>query len=328
MAHAPTMLFSVVIPVYNRAALVGATLDSVLGQEFEGEFEVVVVDDGSTDETPAVLARYGGRVRVLRQENAGPGAARNLGIGSARGEYVAFLDSDDLWFPWTLSTYDEIIRTHARPAFVAGGVTEFSAEARFSPPPKSPLKEVRLEDYYASSSHSWWLQLGAVVVRRDVFLEVGGFTNASINAEDSDLWLKLGTAKGFVHFSSPPVYAYRRHPASAVSNSRKTLEGIQYLISEEKAGRYPGGAARRAERLELLTRHVRPVSLACLERGEFRRAWQLYRATLWWHARLGRARYAAAFPLLACRAAVRHNLKQTRSFEAQTSEVSCHLNHP
>src|SRR3712207_2443148 len=114
------MLFSVVIPVYNRAALVGATLDSVLGQEFEGEFEVVVVDDGSTDETPAVLARYGERVRVLRQENAGPGAARNLGIRTARGEYVAFLDSDDLWFPWTLSTYAEIIESCARPSFVAG----------------------------------------------------------------------------------------------------------------------------------------------------------------------------------------------------------------
>lgn len=315
------MLFSVVIPVYNRAEVIGETVESVLRQDFGGPFEVVVVDDGSTDATPAVLARYAGRVRVLRQKNAGPGAARNFGIRSARGEYVAFLDSDDLWFPWTLSTYEKVINSGARPSFIAGGVLEFSAESGFVRPSQSRLREVCFEDYYASSRNGWWLQLGAVAVRRDVLADVGGFTDNSINAEDSDLWLKLGTAKGFVYFSAPPVYAYRRHAGSAVSDGQKTLEGIEYLIAQEKAGRYPGGAARRAERLELLTRHVRPVSLSCLERGEWRPAWRLYRATLGWHARLGRVRYVAAFPLLACRAALRRHLTQTAPFEARSREV-------
>ena len=85
------MLFSVVIPTHNRAGLLAETLETVFAQE-ERDFEILVVDDGSTDETPEVLKRYAGRIEVLRQENRGPAAARNLGIERARGHYVAFLD--------------------------------------------------------------------------------------------------------------------------------------------------------------------------------------------------------------------------------------------
>jgi glycosyltransferase involved in cell wall biosynthesis len=95
------MLFSVIIPTYNRAALLCTALDSVFAQTFT-DYEVIVVDDGSTDGTAAMVASYGGRVRYFQQQNKGPGAARNLGAQHATGEYLAFLDSDDLWFPWTL----------------------------------------------------------------------------------------------------------------------------------------------------------------------------------------------------------------------------------
>src|SRR5947209_429690 len=100
-------LFSVVIPTYNRAAYLRQTLASVLTQECQ-DFEIIVVDDGSTDATPVVLESFGGKLRVFHQKNQGPGAARNLGASNAGGEYIAFLDSDDVWFPWTLSTYARI----------------------------------------------------------------------------------------------------------------------------------------------------------------------------------------------------------------------------
>src|SRR5687767_8482749 len=97
--------FSTIIPVHNRAALVAEALDSVLKQEFTDQ-EIIVVDDGSTDDTPEVLASYGTDVTVIRKtKNEGPGSARNLGVEHASGDYIAFLDSDDIWFPWTLSTY-------------------------------------------------------------------------------------------------------------------------------------------------------------------------------------------------------------------------------
>src|SRR5919201_1733113 len=92
---------SVVIAVYNGARWIAETLDSVLAQSFP-RFEVIVVDDGSTDATPAVAASYGDRVRYLRQDNGGQPSARNAGIRAARGSYIAFVDADDLWVPTKL----------------------------------------------------------------------------------------------------------------------------------------------------------------------------------------------------------------------------------
>ena len=89
---------SVVVPAYNYARYLPKAIDSALGQTHP-PLEVIVVDDGSTDDTPRVLAAYADRIRVIRQANQGAGAARNAGIAAARGEYVAFLDSDDLWHP-------------------------------------------------------------------------------------------------------------------------------------------------------------------------------------------------------------------------------------
>ena len=89
---------SVIVPTYNRLHALPASLASLLTAQ-EIDLEVIVVDDGSTDDTPRVLAAYADRIRVIRQANQGAGAARNAGIAAARGEYVAFLDSDDLWHP-------------------------------------------------------------------------------------------------------------------------------------------------------------------------------------------------------------------------------------
>jgi GT2 family glycosyltransferase len=110
-AGAPTV--SVVIPAYNRAARLPAALDSALRQEV-ARLEVVVVDDGSTDETRDVVAAYGDRVKYVYQPNAGVGAARNTGIRCATGAFIAFLDSDDRWQPWKLSMQLAVFA--ARPA--------------------------------------------------------------------------------------------------------------------------------------------------------------------------------------------------------------------
>jgi glycosyltransferase involved in cell wall biosynthesis len=98
--HPPRV--SIVIPTYNRAWTLAEAIDSVLGQTF-ASFEIIVVDDGSTDGTARLLQRYGSAVRVLRQINQGVSAARNAGIRSARGELIALLDSDDLWRPEKLA---------------------------------------------------------------------------------------------------------------------------------------------------------------------------------------------------------------------------------
>src|SRR6185295_13535888 len=104
-------LFSIVIPVYNRPDLVIDTIESALNQSYK-DYEIVVIDDGSTDRTPEVLRQYTGRVRLIRQDNQGMGAVRNNGMAAAVGEYVIFLDSDDLFFPWTLARLAEAVEKH------------------------------------------------------------------------------------------------------------------------------------------------------------------------------------------------------------------------
>jgi glycosyltransferase involved in cell wall biosynthesis len=93
-----TLLVSVVIPTYNRAGTIARAVDSVLAQTWR-PLEVIVVDDGSTDQTGEILADYGDRIRLIRQNNRGPGAARNTGIQAASGQIISFLDSDDIWLP-------------------------------------------------------------------------------------------------------------------------------------------------------------------------------------------------------------------------------------
>src|SRR4051812_26873537 len=96
-----TSLVSVIIPTYNRANVVSEAVESVLNQTYS-KVELIVVDDGSTDDTLEKLRRFGNTITVITQENAGPSAARNAGIANARGDLIAFLDSDDLWLPTNL----------------------------------------------------------------------------------------------------------------------------------------------------------------------------------------------------------------------------------
>ena len=145
------MIFSTIIPTHNRAHLLAASIDSALAQDF-GDHEVIVVDAESTDETPEVLARYTDRITVVRGANGGPGAVRNLGVAQASGEYITFLDSDDLWFPWTLATFHRAIEEQGRPAFVAGTHVDFYGEVEPLPSAPGPYQVRRHRDYFAAAA--------------------------------------------------------------------------------------------------------------------------------------------------------------------------------
>lgn len=289
------MLFSVVIPTYNRAELLRRTLTSVWAQTFT-DLEVIVVDDGSTDETMAYLRSLSSRLRVLQQHNCGPGSARNAGAAIAQGKYLAFLDSDDLWFSWSLATYEVVIKQHGSPAFIAGKPYRFGEETELAGARPKPVKTNNFSDYLNSGSEWRWWGVSSFVVRRDAFEAAGRFTHEWVNWEDVDLTMRLGTAPGFVQIADPPTFAYRAHESNAMKNFSKTLAGTWLGVQAEKAGTYPGGAARSRERWRILTRHMRPVMLECLQHGLHKEAWQLYRETFRWHLRIGRWKYLAAFP--------------------------------
>lgn len=291
--------FSVIIPTYNRATLLNRTLESVLAQTFK-DFEVIVVDDGSTDNTASVTASYQGKVRFFRQQNRGPGAARNLGAKHAAGRYLAFLDSDDLWFPWTLETYRRVIEQHQWPAFLAGKPLRFREEQEWLAAGQGEPRVLAFPDYLASSNEWRWWGASSFVIRRDAFLAAGEFTHESVNGEDADLALRLGTQPGFVQITEPATFAYREHEVSMMKHLPKTLMGIWLGVNNELAGNYPGGASRARERWQILTRQARPATFDCLRQGLRRDAWKLYLTLFRWHVILRRWKYLAGFPVKGC----------------------------
>jgi hypothetical protein len=298
MSTSPT--FSVIIPAYNRAALLRQSLESVFQQNFR-DIEVIVVDDGSTDDFSSIIAEFGPRVTFLRQSNSGPGAARNIGATAATGEYLAFLDSDDLWFPWTLSTYANVIAQAAAPSFFTAAPFRFRDVSELLAVTPEPLQTEIFSDYYASSDAWRWFGASSFIVRRSTFNAVQGFHGARINGEDADLAMRLGVSSSFVSIVKPVTFAYREHDAQVTLDVLRSVRGVAHLLHEERAGRYPGGAARIRERQRIITRHVRPVSLEALQRRDYSTAFELYTSTFWWHVTESRFRYLLGLPALAVR---------------------------
>jgi glycosyltransferase involved in cell wall biosynthesis len=182
-----TPLISVIIPTYNRAGVVEEAVDSVLAQEYN-DFELIVVDDGSTDNTSEALAPYGDDVTVLFQENKGVSAARNRGIAKASGRYIAFLDSDDLWLPGKLSAQVEFFNERpdalicqTEEVWVRNGIRVNPGKRHKKP--SGMIFEPSLELCLVSPS--------AVMIRRDLLERAGGFDETLPACEDYDLWLRI-----------------------------------------------------------------------------------------------------------------------------------------
>jgi hypothetical protein len=289
--------FSVVIPTFNREATLHATLQSIDRQLFR-DFEVVVVDDGSTDGTVAIAQSFS-FVRVIRQQNSGPGVARNTGVNAANGKYIAFLDSDDVWFPWTLSTYANVISQHQCPAFVTGKPQLFSYPGELSTCVEHPVKVENFADYFSSGDEWRWFGVSSFVIRRDVFLQVGGFADGRINGEDADLAMRLGIALGFVHIQSPVQFGYRVHDGNVTNDTTKSQAGLQLLLNSETKGLYPGGDQRAGDRARIIARHVRPFAIALAKSGRTMPALRFYRAVLRESLQNHRWKFLLGLPLLA-----------------------------
>jgi len=292
-------LFSIVTPTLNRDAFLRQALDSVFAQEIP-DFEMIIVAGGSAEDTRALAANFGERVLVTEQQEAqGPGAARNVGCCLATGEYLAFLDSDDVWFPWTLETFAQVIQSEGRPSWVMGSALEFEREEVVGSTKREALRYTSFRDYLTSSRQPLWVPGCNVAIRREAFEQAGGFTNECIGGEDSDLALRLGAKPEFVHVASPVTVGYRQHAQNTMKIFSRSVAGVRFQIGAERAGHYPGGAARSRERWQILTRHIRPVSVACLAHKMRAEAWEFYRASLKWHLAVGHWKYLLGFPLRA-----------------------------
>jgi glycosyltransferase involved in cell wall biosynthesis len=246
------------------------------------------------------------KLKYIRQENKGPGAARNLGASVARGEYLAFLDSDDLWFPWSLETYREVIAKENCPGFVAGYPFVFERKEQVDAVAKGYLETKRFADYLESGDERRWWGVSSFVVKKSLFDRVGGFAPEFVNGEDADFVMKCGVEPGFVQVVSPFTFGYRKHEANITKAFDKNLAGARLQIRNEKSGVYPGGKSRARERWHILSRQIRPVAVAALENRRPDAAWEIYKATFWWHLALQKWKFLIGLPLaMAWRACAR-----------------------
>ena len=221
---------SVVIPTYNRRDYVQAAIDSVLAQTVT-DYEVIVVDDGSTDRTgDALSARYGERIRYVWQKNQGESRARNKGIDLARGEYVAFLDSDDLWLPQKLARQVTVLEAKPDMVLVFASFGEIDERGA---PLANPLPEERIRVDLELPSLCLHNMVGSpsnVMVRTEALKQVGGFDAAIQYGEDRELWLRLRLQGPFAYIDEP--LASIRHHAGSQNMGRPNLEQAERLLSD------------------------------------------------------------------------------------------------
>ena len=187
MAKDPRALVSIVIPTCNRWPMVGEAVDSVLAQT-ASPYELIVVDDGSTDETPRRLGDYGARIAVLTQNRRGVAAARNLGVSRASGRYLAFLDSDDLWHPPKLQRQLDFME--GNPAVEICQTDEIWIRNGVRVNPRNKHRKPS-GDIFRASLALCLVSPSAVMMRRELFERVGGFDESLPVCEDYDLWLRI-----------------------------------------------------------------------------------------------------------------------------------------
>jgi GT2 family glycosyltransferase len=295
---------SVIIPTYNRAAIVGAAIESALRQR-NTRLQIIVVDDGSTDDTRAVVDAFGGAVRYVSQENAGVAAARNTGLRLATGEFVAFLDSDDAWLPWKVEAEVAALRAHtdavvawtdmsavdARGDVVherflrrmygayavvdveslmptAGTLSDLIAEA----PHHSADAPVRVGDLAAHIFFGNLLHTSAVLLRRSCLDLIGGFNPAWGNGgEDYEFYTRL-CALGPAILIDAPAVRYRvgaadqlTAPEHMLHIAERNLATLRARLADAAAGRFEA-LARSAVR-ERLAASLGWVGSAELEAG-------------------------------------------------------------
>lgn len=211
---------SVVIPVYNQERYLGQAIDSVLGQTFR-DLELIVVDDGSTDRTPDMIAGYGPRVRAIRQPNGGNASALNHGIRESQGEWVAWLSSDDLWESEKLARQMAVVDADPSADLVYTGYHVIDPEGRVLETVTPPRPATRRELQMRLLRHCF-VNGSSVLVRRSAFDEVGPFDEADRMTSDFDLWLRMVPRHTFRGVPEPLV-RYRVHPGQ-LSRKREAME--------------------------------------------------------------------------------------------------------
>jgi glycosyltransferase involved in cell wall biosynthesis len=229
----PTPRVSVIIPTFNRAHCIARSVESVLAQTFQ-DLELIVVDDGSTDATAEVLAPFGERIRLIRQNNGGVSSARNAGIRAARGSWIAFQDSDDVWDPGKLASQIGCLEKYqGRLCFTRSiaqtGELLKDIEHVVSMPLEAGVHRVdesaAVDSVATVPSHPY---LQSAVVARELLDAVGMFDTSLQAAEDTLLIFRMALLGGYLYIDRPLVVIHRGTPGSLTYDSNPEAAARRY----------------------------------------------------------------------------------------------------
>jgi len=229
-------LVSIIIPVYNSEQYITECIDSVLNQSYQN-FEIIVVDDGSTDDTSSIITQYNNdKITLYHQQNSGSGAARNHGVKKASGAWIAFIDADDIWLP------DKLHKQLTNCSDKAWSHTDLYFHGDIYP---RHTKTTELTSKYSGHILEHLLvenSIGtsSVIINKKVFEELGGFNTDLRALQDWDLWLRVAKKYEICYVNEPLVY-YRVHSKSVSRNVRKTLPYHLNLIDFAFSNQGPAG---------------------------------------------------------------------------------------
>jgi glycosyltransferase involved in cell wall biosynthesis len=215
---------SVTLPTFNRAHLLRVAVESVLDQDY-GDFELIVVDDGSTDSTQEVLRKFDDpRIRILAQENRGIGSALNTGIRAARGIYIARIDSDDRWLPELLAVEVPLLENQAEAGVAYARAQAMDETGRPLPqmlgaPPKFP------DDPFKSFVYGDFGCAITALIRRECLERVGFYDESLVGNEDWDLWIRLSRMTRFV-FIDRVLANFRMHPGRTTAGASEKFTDV------------------------------------------------------------------------------------------------------
>ena len=241
-------LVSAVIPTYNYGRYLSRAVDSVLGQT-HAPIECIVVDDGSTDDTLSVLARYRDRIRVITQLNSGAPAAKNTGIRTATGDFIALLDADDWWEPQKIERQLRVFGQNPGLGAVGCGVRQVDRLGRellleIRPQPVSQwqrnLRAIATRNLWVGGSQS------GILARKTVFDEIGPFDESLGAAEDWDMWMRL-VARYSIYNLGDILVNIERHGAGVFRNARRAEEN-QWRVYRKAVAEWPDVLDARTRR--------------------------------------------------------------------------------
>lgn len=275
---------SVIIPAYNSERYVADAVRSVLAQSYRPH-EIIVVDDGSTDGTARALQPFAGAVRYLSQENRGEPAARNTGMRAATGEYVAFLDADDLWLPEKLALQMAYFAAHPSCAFVysdmstfdENGVVDASVKVRFNItfPSGNIFRPLFRETLFGS---------GSVVFRKACLEKAGYFDEEFLVGSDYEMWLRIAR-----HYEcgvvDQPLLCYRQHPHMSTRGlGRAMRDGVPWEVEALKKilRLYPEAEEELGRKMvkQRLSKPFADMAHTRLQLGEHKQARRLFRQAI------------------------------------------------